>query len=90
MTNERPAVAFRRRSMFGMDRSTGLVIIAIGVGVVVLGLLVWSGALSWFGRLPGDIRAGSGNTRFFFPVVSSIIASIVLTIVLNVLLRLWR
>ena len=73
-----------------MDRSTGLVIVAIGVGVVVLGLLVWSGALSWFGRLPGDIRVGGERGRLYVPVVSSIIASIVLTVVVNVLLRLWR
>lgn len=73
-----------------MDRTTGLVIVAIGVGVVVVGLLVWSGALSWFGRLPGDIRAERGSTRFYLPITSSIVASIVLTIVVNVLVRLWR
>lgn len=73
-----------------MQRSTGLVIVAVGVGVVVLGLLVWSGALSWFGRLPGDIRAEGERGGFFFPVVSGLVVSIVLTVVLNVLLRLFR
>lgn len=73
-----------------MERTTGLVIIAVGVGVVVLGLLVWSGALSWFGRLPGDIRVEGDRGGFSFPVVSSIVASVVLTIVVNVLIRLFR
>lgn len=73
-----------------MDRSVGLVIVAIGVGVAVIGALVWSGALSWFGHLPGDIRAEQGSTRFYLPITSSILASIVLTVVVNVVLRLFR
>lgn len=73
-----------------MDRTAGLVIVAIGVGVVVVGLLVWAGALSWFGRLPGDISTQRGSTRFAFPIVSSIVVSVVLTVVVNVLLRLFR
>lgn len=73
-----------------MDRTAGLVLVAIGVGVVVIGLLVWSGALSWFGRLPGDIRTEQGSTRLYLPITSSIVASIVLTVVVNVLVRLFR
>lgn len=73
-----------------MDRTAGLVIVAIGVGVVLIGLLAWSGALSWFGRLPGDIRADQGSTRFYLPITSSIVASIVLTVVVNVVIRLFR
>jgi hypothetical protein len=37
--------------------SPGPLLVALGVGLVLVGLLVWSGALSWFGRLPGDIRS---------------------------------
>ena len=36
--------------------SPGPLLVALGIGLVILGLLVWSGALGWFGRLPGDIR----------------------------------
>ena len=32
----------------------GPLLVGIGALLVVLGVLVWSGALSWFGRLPGD------------------------------------
>lgn len=73
-----------------MDRNVGLLIIAVGVGVIVLGLLVWSGAMSWFGRLPGDIRHDTGGTRVFVPITSMIVVSVVLTIVVNVAGRFLR
>lgn len=73
-----------------MDRTTGLVIVAIGLVVVVVGLLVMSGALSWFGRLPGDVRVGGERGRLYVPIVSSIIASVVLTVVVNLVIRWFR
>ena len=39
-----------------MNRSVGLMVIVGGACVVIIGLLIYAGALSWFGRLPGDIR----------------------------------
>ncbi|HZJ54067.1 MAG TPA: DUF2905 domain-containing protein [Myxococcaceae bacterium] len=62
------------------DRGPGLVLILLGVGLVVAGLLVWSGGLSWFGRLPGDIRWETGRSRVYIPVVSMILVSIVLSV----------
>jgi hypothetical protein len=47
-----------------------------------------TGALSWFGRLPGDIRYSSGNTRVFFPITTMIILSVVLSLLMYVLRRL--
>lgn len=69
------------------NRPLGLIIVVLGAAVVVIGLLVWSGALSWFGRLPGDIRIDRGNVKVFFPITSMILISIVLTLVLNLLRR---
>jgi hypothetical protein len=69
------------------NRPFGLVLVVLGVAVVAIGLLVWSGALSWFGRLPGDIRIDRGNVKVFFPITSMILISIVLTLVLNLLRR---
>jgi uncharacterized membrane protein len=68
-------------------RNLGLLVIAIGVGVIVAGALIATGALSWFGRLPGDIRAGGDRVRVFIPIMSMIIVSVVLTLLLNLLLR---
>lgn len=55
---------------------------------MVLGVVlsVFSRALSWFGRLPGDIRTES----VFFPVTSMLLISGVLTLLLNLLAWLLR
>jgi xanthine/uracil permease len=73
-----------------VSRNAGLLVIVAGVVIVLIGLLIWSGALSWFGRLPGDIRYEGENTQVFIPITSGIVASIVLTVVINVVARLFR
>ena len=70
-------------------RSIGLLVVGIGIGVVVLGLVIWAGGLAWFGNLPGDIRIQGENTRVFIPITSMLLVSVLLTIVLNVLARLF-
>ena len=55
-------------------------LILLGVGLVVAGLLVWTGALSWFGRLPGDIRWEGQRGRVYIPVVSMLLVSLVLSV----------
>ncbi len=73
-----------------MERSTGLLLVLLGLGVALLGLLVWSGALGWFGRLPGDIRIESERTRIFLPITSMVIVSVALTILVNLVVRWLR
>jgi hypothetical protein len=68
-------------------RPLGLMIVALGLAAVIVGLLVWAGWLSWFGRLPGDIRIERGSVRFYFPLASMILVSLVLTLILNLLRR---
>jgi hypothetical protein len=69
--------------------SFGVVLITLGVVLAVVGLLVWVGALSWFGRLPGDIRVERPGFRFYAPIVSMLILSLVLTALLSFVRRFW-
>ncbi|MCA1564066.1 MAG: DUF2905 domain-containing protein [Acidobacteria bacterium] len=68
-------------------RGGGLFVILVGVAVVVVGLLVYAGALSWFGRLPGDLNFGGRRTRVFIPLTSMLIVSLVLSLVIYLLRR---
>jgi hypothetical protein len=63
-------------------RSLGLLIAGLGVLLVVVGLLVASGALGWFGRLPGDLRFEGERTRVFIPITSMLLVSALLTLLL--------
>jgi xanthine/uracil permease len=60
-------------------RGVGLTVVAIGAVIVLVGLLLMTGALNWFGRLPGDIRIETENTRVFVPITSMLIASVALS-----------
>ena len=63
-------------------RAIGAVLIVLGIAVVVIGVLAWSGALSWFGRLPGDIRVQRENFSLYVPIASMLLVSVVLSIIL--------
>jgi DUF2905 family protein len=67
-------------------RSAGPLVVLVGLGIVALGLLMWSGALGWFGRLPGDVRVERDGLRIFFPLTSMILLSLALTL-LSYLIR---
>jgi hypothetical protein len=60
-------------------------LIAIGVVILLLGLLwPWLSKLG-LGRLPGDIRIETENSVFYFPVMTCIIISVVLSVVLSLI-----
>jgi DUF2905 family protein len=67
--------------------SLGPSIIGIGIAVVLIGLLVWTGALNWFGRLPGDIHIDRDNVHVYVPIVSMLVISVVLNVILRLLSR---
>ena len=69
--------------------SPGPLLVALGIGLVILGLLVWSGALGWFGRLPGDIRIERDSVRVYIPLVSMLIVSVALSTLLYLIRRLF-
>ena len=71
-----------------MRNSAGLLLVVGGLLLVVIGLLVWSGALSWFGRLPGDIRIERPGTRVYVPITSMVLLSVVISLLLAIIRRL--
>lgn len=68
-------------------RSIGLTLVIAGAVLAVIGLLAWTGALSWFGKLPGDVRIEREGMRVYFPVTSMILVSVVLSLLLNLIRR---
>ena len=58
-----------------------------GAGMIVIGLLIYSGGFSWFGRLPGDIRYEGEHVRFYAPLVSMLLISLVLSLIFYLLRR---
>lgn len=63
-------------------RSLGWLVAIVGAVLVVVGVLLASGALSWFGRLPGDLRWSSERTTVFVPITSMLVISAVLSLLL--------
>lgn len=70
-----------------MGPDLGRVFVLIGLLVVVIGLLAWAGALSWFGHLPGDIRIERPTVRVYVPLVSMLLVSVVVGILLALFRR---
>ena len=70
-----------------MPSELGKLIVAVGAVVIAVGLIVWSGALSWFGRLPGDIRIERESLRVYVPIASMILLSGLLSLILYVVRR---
>jgi hypothetical protein len=61
--------------------SAGSVLIAIGLGLALIGVLVSVGGFGWFGRLPGDIRIERETMRVYIPFASMIVITIVLNLI---------
>lgn len=65
----------------------GPLIVVIGFAIMLLGFVVWSGGLGWFGRLPGDIRIERETVRIYIPIVSMLVVSVMLSLVLYLINR---
>jgi uncharacterized protein HemY len=73
-----------------MPKELGPWLIGGGIVLLVAGLLAWSGALSWLGHLPGDLRITTENSRIYLPITSMLLVSFVLTVLIRLLLRLFQ
>jgi hypothetical protein len=62
----------------------GRAFIAIGIALVILGLLLTLGERLpiRLGHLPGDIVIRGKNTTFYFPLVTSLLVSALLSLVM--------
>jgi hypothetical protein len=70
-----------------LNRVAGLFVIVGGVCLIVVGLLIYSGGLNWFGKLPGDIRYESERVHFYAPIVSMLLVSLALSLIFYLLRR---
>ena len=64
----------------------GSTLLALGILVALIGAGLRLGLLSWFGKLPGDLRFESESTRVFVPLTSMLLVSIALSL----LAWIWR
>ena len=60
-------------------------IIYFGLFIVFIGLIMnqFSDKFGWIGRLPGDIRIGSGNVKFYLPLTTLIILNLIIFFILR-------
>jgi hypothetical protein len=66
----------------------GKFLVIIGIAIVVLGIILWTGIGAGFlGKLPGDIRIEHGSSVFYFPIVTCIVISIVLSLIFSLFRR---
>ena len=73
--------------MNGGPSGPGALLVGLGVVLILVGLLLWSGSLSWFGRLPGDIRIERDSVHIYVPLVSMLLVSGVVSLVLYLIRR---
>lgn len=69
------------------NKSLSQLIIALGLILIVVGLVAMRGWLGWFGNLPGDVRIERENMRVYVPIVSMLLISILFTVLSYVIRR---
>ena len=70
-----------------MNRAIGLAVILGGIALLIVGLLIYSGGLNWFGRLPGDIRYQRDRVQIYVPIVSMLLISAALSLIFYLIRR---
>jgi hypothetical protein len=72
------------------SKGIGVVVFAVGLLVLLIGVLIYLGALSWFGRLPGDIRIEKENVSIYVPITSMILLSVALSLLIYLIGRVFK
>lgn len=67
----------------------GKILFLAGIALASLGvvLMLFPGLFSWFGKLPGDIRAEGQGSVIFVPFSSMIVLSILASVLLSLIGR---
>jgi len=70
----------------------GKMLVSLGALLLVVGLILWLAAdkLSWFGRLPGDIRIERPGFQLYAPLMTSVLLSVGLTLALWLVNKFFR
>ena len=70
-------------NIFNFQINMQKILIIIGIILLIIGLIYPYIKKLGLGQLPGDILFKTGNSTFFFPVMTCLIISIILTIIFN-------
>jgi hypothetical protein len=70
-----------------MNRWMGILVIVGGICLVLIGVLIYSGGLNWFGKLPGDIHYEGEQTQVYIPIVSMLVVSLALSLIFYLIRR---
>lgn len=70
-----------------MNSDTGKWIIFTGLGLVVIGILIYflHDKLHWIGHLPGDIRIEKENFRLYFPITTMLLLSALVSLAVYII-----
>tara|TARA_B100001996_G_scaffold73995_1_gene54631 strand:+ start:43929 stop:44150 length:222 start_codon:yes stop_codon:yes gene_type:complete len=62
-------------------------LILLGIIAIAIGFFLnfFAEKLGWLGKLPGDIRLGSKNIRFYFPFTSLVLLNLLFYIIVRVI-----
>jgi hypothetical protein len=66
------------------------ILLITGGSIIAIAIIIWLAGdkLSWFGKLPGDIRIKNDNFGFYFPITTMIIVSIVASLIIWIIKKL--